>query len=61
MRFGRVVCMLSGMNIVAMRHMRVMRGFLMIAGLVMLGGLFVVARRMLMMFGGLLVMIGCFL
>ena len=61
MRFGRVLGVLGGMKVVSMGYMRVVRSFLMVAGFVMLGGLFVVARRMLMMLGCVLVMVGCFL
>ncbi|MFY9937797.1 MAG: hypothetical protein WAK33_13035, partial [Silvibacterium sp.] len=57
----RVLRVLGGMNMVPVRNMRVVGGFLMGASFVMLGGLVVVARSVFMMSGGLLVVIGCFL
>jgi hypothetical protein len=58
---GRMLRVFRGMNIVALRQMRVVSGFLMIARFVLHGGLLMVARSMLMMFGCLLVMMGCLL
>jgi hypothetical protein len=48
--------MICSVNVVG-----VMGSFLVLARFVMLGGFVVVARRMLMMFGCLRVMMGCFL
>jgi hypothetical protein len=53
--------MICSVNMVGMCQVRVMGSFLMLARFVMLGGFVVVARRMLMMFGCLRVMMGCFL
>jgi len=61
MSLGRVLGMLGGMDMMAMGQMRVMRSFLVMAGLVMSGGLMVMVRRKLVMPSGMLVMIGCFL
>jgi len=61
MSLGRVLGMLGGMGMVAMGQMRVMRSFLVMAGLVMSGGLMVMVRRKLVMPSGVLVMISCFL
>ena len=54
----RVIC---GVNMVGVCQVRVMGSFLVVARFVMLGGFVMVARRMLMMFGCLRVMMGCFL
>ncbi len=51
MLFGRIPSVLSGMNMVAMRGMRMVSGFLMIAGFMMLCGFLMMARRMLVMLG----------
>ena len=56
-----VLGMLGGMDVVSMGHMRVVRGFLMIAGLMVLGSLAVMACRMVMMVGCVFVMVSCFL
>ena len=61
MSLGRVLGMLGGMGMVAMGQMRVMRSFLVMAGLVISGGLMVMVRRKLVMPSGVLVMISCFL
>ena len=61
MSLGRVLGMLGGMDMMAMGQMRVMRSFLVMAGLVMSGGLMVMVRRKLVMPSGVLVMISCFL
>ena len=58
---GSILRVLVGVNVVAVRHLCVMGGFLMIACLVMLGGFSVVFRSVSVMFGCLLVMFGCFL
>jgi hypothetical protein len=54
----RVIC---GVNMVGVCQVRVVGRFLVVARFVMLGGFVMVARRMLMMFGCLRVMMGCFL
>ena len=61
MSLGRVLGMPGGMDMMAMGQMRVMRSFLVMAGLVMSGGLMVMVRRKLVMPSGVLVMISCFL
>jgi len=61
MSLGRVLGMLGGMDMMAMGQMRVMRSFLVMAGLVMSGGLMVMVRRKFVMPSGVLVMISCFL
>ena len=61
MVLGSVLGMLGGMDVVSMGHMRVVRGFLMIAGLMVLGSLAVMACRMVMMVGCVFVMVSCFL
>ena len=61
MSLGRVLGMLGGMDMMAMGQMRVMRSFLVMAGLVISGGLMVMVRRKLVMPSGVLVMISCFL
>jgi hypothetical protein len=53
--------MICSVNVVGVCQVRVMGSFLVLARFVMLGGFAVVTRRMLMMFGGLRVMMGCFL
>lgn len=53
--------MICSVNVVGVCQVRVMGSFLVLARFVMLGGFVVVARRMLMMFGRLRVMMGCFL
>ena len=58
---GSMPSMVSGMNVVGVRQMRVVSGFLVVARFVMLGGLMVVTRCVLVMFGCLRVMMGCFL
>jgi len=61
MVFDRMFCMLSSVNMMAMRQVGMMRCLLMIARFVMGGGFFVVARSVLMVFRCLVVMVGCFL
>jgi hypothetical protein len=56
-----ILSMLGRMKVVTLRKMRVMGCFLVVASFVMPGGLVMMARSMLMMFGRLRVMIGCFL
>jgi hypothetical protein len=51
MLLGRMLSVLNGMNMVAMRSMRMVNGFLMIAGFMMLCGFLMMARRMLVMLG----------
>jgi len=58
--FGRALGMLGGVNVVAMRQMRVVSGGFVIARLVMLGSFEVVVSGLLMVFGCLLVMIDSF-
>jgi hypothetical protein len=53
--------MIRSMNVGGVCQVRVMGSFLVLASFVMLGGFAVVTRRMLMMFGCLRVMMGCFL
>ena len=53
--------MICSVNMVGVCQMRVMSSFLVVARFVMLGGFVMVARRMLMMFRCLRVMMGCFL
>jgi hypothetical protein len=56
-----ILCVRGCVNLVAVRQVRVVGCFLMMAGFVMLRSFIVVVRSMLMMFGRLLVMMGCFL
>jgi hypothetical protein len=56
-----ILCVFGCVSMVAVREVRVMGCFLMMTGFVMLGSFVVVVRSMLMMFGRLLVMMGCFL
>jgi len=53
--------MICSVDMVGVCQVRVMGSFLVLARFVMLGGFVMVARRMLMMFGCLRVMMGCFL
>jgi hypothetical protein len=53
--FRRFLLMLGGMQVMAMRHLGMMRGFFVISGLVVLGGFAMVLGRMLVMLRGLLV------
>jgi hypothetical protein len=53
--------MICGVNMVGVCQVHVMGSFLVLARFAMLGGFVMVARRMLMMFGCLRVMMGCFL
>jgi hypothetical protein len=48
--------MIRGVNLMALRHVRVMAGFLVIAGGVMLRGRLVMLSGMLVVFGGFAVM-----
>lgn len=50
----RFVEVVLGVQVVAVRRMRVMRGLLVIAGFVMLRGFVVMRRRVAVMFGRLL-------
>jgi len=52
---------LVGVNVVTVRRLCMVGGFLMVAGLVMFGGFGVVFSSVRVMFRGLLVMFGCFL
>jgi hypothetical protein len=54
-------CVLGCIRVVAVRQVSVLGRFFIVPGFVMVGGLVVVARSMLMVFGGLLVMVRCFL
>ena len=56
-----ILCVFGCVSVVAVRQVRVMGCFLMMAGFVMLRSFVVVVRRMFMMFRRLLVMMGCFL
>jgi len=53
--------MLGGMLVVAMCDVSMVRGFFMIARIVVLGRFPVMVSRMFVMFRGLLVMASCFL
>ena len=53
--------MICSVDMVGVCQVRMMGSFLVLARFVMLGGFVMVARRMLMMFGCLRVMMGCFL
>ena len=53
--------MICSVNVVGVCQVRVMGSFLVLARFVMLGGFVVVTRRMLVVFGCLRVMMGCFL
>jgi hypothetical protein len=57
----RMFRMVHSVNMVGVRQVRVVRGFLVMTRFVMLGGLVVVACRVLVMFGCLGVMMSCFL
>ena len=57
---GGVLGMLGGMDVVSVGCVSVVGGFLVIAGFMMLGCLAMMACRMLMMLGGELVMVSCF-
>ena len=52
---GGVVCMLFGVQMVCVRHVCVVRGFVVIAGLDVLGGFLVMVGCFLGMSGGVLV------
>jgi hypothetical protein len=52
--------MVSGVNRVAMRHVRMMPGLVMVAGFVMLGGRSVMLCGVLVMFGGFAMVISGF-
>jgi hypothetical protein len=56
---GRLVMVVFGMKVVTVSDVRVVRRFLMVAGLVMLRGFFVVLRGMSVVFGGIPMMLGC--
>jgi hypothetical protein len=60
MRFGRFGRMMHGMFMMPTGGMRMMRGFLVIPGLVVFGGFFMMLRGVLMMVRRMLVMLGCF-
>jgi len=60
MRFGRFGRMLRGLFMMPTGGMRMMRGFLVIPGLMVFGGFFVMPRGVLMLFRRLIVMLGCF-
>ena len=54
---GGVLMVLDGMQMVAVRDLRMMRGLFMIAGLMMLGGFAMMLGRVLMMICGMLVVL----
>lgn len=56
-----ILCVFGCVSVVAVREVRVMGCFLVMAGFVMLRSFVVVVRSMFIMFGRLLVMMGCFL
>ncbi len=58
--FGRFPSMVGGMEVVSMGHVGVVRGLLVIAGLMVLRRFRVVVRCVLVVFGGLQVMSCCF-
>ncbi len=57
--FGRLPSMVGGMEVVSMGHVRVVRGLLVVAGLVVLGRFPMVPGCVLVMFGGLPVVFCC--
>ena len=57
----RMLCVLNGMDMVAVRQVPVVGGGQMVAFFVMLGGFTVMARSVFMMFRCLRVMVCCFL
>jgi hypothetical protein len=57
--FGGFRRMMSGMLLVPMREMRMMRRFFVSPGVMLLGGLFMMMRGMLVMFGCFLVLLRC--
>src|SRR5262249_44728136 len=58
MVLGRLAGVMRRMRRVPVRHVRVMPGLLVVAGLVMLGGFAMMVRRGLVVLGGVVVMIG---
>ena len=60
MRFGCFGRMLPGLVMLPTGGMRMMRGFLVIAGLMVFGGFFMMPRGVLMLCRRVLVMLGCF-
>jgi hypothetical protein len=60
MCFGGFGPMMRGMFMMPTSGMRMMRGLLVIPGLMVFGGFFMMLRRVLMMFRRVLVMLGCF-
>jgi hypothetical protein len=56
-----ILRVLGSINMVPVRQVRVMAGFLMVPSFVMLGCFPMMASGMLMMFSRLRVMVGCFL
>ena len=60
-RLGRLVSMVLSVQMMAMRHMRVVGRFLMVTGRISFGRLFVVMRGLLMMMVGVGVALRCFL
>ena len=60
MRFCRFGRMMRSMCMMPTGGMRMMRGFLVITGLMMFGGFFMMPRGVLVMFRRVLVVLGCF-
>ena len=60
MRFGRFGRMMRGLFMMPTGRMRMMRGFLVIPGLMVFGGFFVMPRGVLMLFRRLIVMLCSF-
>ena len=58
-RFARLCRMMGDMHVMGMRQVGMMRSFLMIAGFMVLRRFLVMTRRVLVMFGGFLVMVCC--
>jgi hypothetical protein len=56
----RVLGVLDGVEVMAVRGVRVVGGFLVVAGFVVGGGFVVMARSVFVMLGCLLVMMRCF-
>jgi hypothetical protein len=60
MMLDRVFGVLDGVQVMAVREVRVVGGFLVVAGLVVRGGFVVMARSVFVMLGCLFVMMSCF-
>ncbi len=61
MGLRRLLVMMPCVQLVRIRQVSMMGGFLVMAGLVMLGRLFVMLRRVLVVLGGIVMMIVCVL